>query len=631
MSTPDTESTSQQRSDRELCFRLLGYVKPYWLIFLLSSLALMLFSAMNAAFLDLLKILLDYLTQLGIEVDLDGQTAALANANDKPSVIEELVIYLWGSDAYQTMMADARLAIPALFVAVALVRGLGFLAGTYGMAFVSSMLVHNLRTELFNKMTRLPASYFDANMSGHMITKLTYQVTQVSDSLTNATKTVVTESSMVLFYLLLMLSYSWQLTLVFLAVVPIIALVVSVVSKSFRRISHRIQGAMGDVTQVSQELVNSYRVMRLFGGERYERGRMDDASQVNRRQVVKMGLVQGLSSPVIQLIISAAMGLLIFWALDPGFIADIKANTLVIFLIAAGSMTRPVRKLTSIMEPVQRGLAAGQSIFETIDAEEEKDSGSRTLDKVKGEFCFDKVSFAYNDQDGPVLQDISFKVSAGETIALVGSSGSGKSTLVNLIPRFYCYNGGCLSLDGIDVNDICLTHLRSHIAFVNQQVTLFNDTVYNNIAYGELAALPREKVIEAARAANALEFIERLPNGWDTVVGDGGGLLSGGQRQRLVIARALLKDSPILILDEATSALDTQSERRIQMALEELMQDRTTFVIAHRLTTIESADRILVMEAGRIVEQGTHSDLLAAEGRYAQLHRRGFDESSNGG
>ena len=341
-----------------------------------------------------------------------------------------------------------------------------------------------------------------------------------------------------------------------------------------------------------------------------------------------MGLVQGLSSPFIQLLITLAMALLIYWALEPDFIGQISVNTLVMFLITAGALTRPVRKLTGVMEPVQRGLAAARSIFDTLDATEERDTGCTRLSRIEGNFSFRDVCFAYNGSDGNVLDNLSFDIAAGETIALVGSSGSGKSSLVNLIPRFYNYAGGEILLDGVELNEICLTNLRSHISVVNQQVMLFNDTVYNNIAYGELAGLPREKVYAAARAAHALEFIEQLPNGWDTVIGDSGNLLSGGQRQRLVIARALLKEAPILIFDEATSALDTESERHIQEALEQLMKDRTTFVIAHRLSTVENADRILVMEHGRIVEQGSHGQLLAADGRYAQLYRRGFDQAA---
>ena len=613
---------STARTDKQLYFRLLNYVKPYWLVFMLAAAALMIFSAMNTLFIDLFKVLLDYLQNAtGQEAELTGEMTALSS-DDGKSILREKIL---GEGLYQQIIADGRIAIPLLFIAIALVRGISFLAGTYGMAYISSKLMHNLRTDLFGKMTRLPATYFDRNMGGHMITKLTYQVTQVSDSMVGAVKTVVAEGSQVIYLVGALLFYSWKLTLVFMAVIPIIALVVVIVGRSFRQISQRIQNAMGDVTQISQELVNGYKVMRLFGGEAHERERMNESSLRNRKQIVKMGLVQGISSPFIQLLISMAMALLIYWAIEPDFIQELTVSTLITFLMAAGALTRPVRKLTSVMEPVQRALAAGQSIFETMDAEEEQDNGTHKLQNVDGEFRFENVCFAYNTEDGSVLTDVSFDVAAGESIALVGSSGSGKSTLVNLIPRFYNHTSGQVLVDGMDINDCLLADLRSHISFVNQQVTLFNDTVYNNIAYGQLAQLPREKVIEAARAANALDFIEGLPKGWDTVIGDDGSMLSGGQRQRLVIARALLKDSPILILDEATSALDTESERHIQLALERLMKDRTTFVIAHRLSTIENADRILVMEKGRIVEQGNHQQLLATDGRYAQLYQRGFD------
>lgn len=618
------------QADLTLYKRLLVYVKPYWLVFIISTLALTLFSAMNAAFFDLFGMLIAHIGKVsGQGVSLEGMDipsgmgGIVSGAGEAAN--NSILVKIFGDGLGDAISQNGQLAIPLLFVAVAMVRGFGFFIGTYGMAYIGSYLVHNLRTDVFNKMTRLPTSYFDRNMSGHLVSRLTYNVTQVTEAVNNAVKTIITEGSQVIVYLGLMLFYNWQLTVLFLVVMPLIGVVVQVVSKRFRRISHRIQSAQGNVTQVSQEMISGFRVMRIFAGEQYERQRMNAASEDNRHQVVKMGAVQGMSSPVVQLIISVVMALLIFFALSPYMVNNIELNSLIMFLLVAGALTRPVRKLTSVMAPIQKGLAAAQSIFQTLDAKEEVDTGVKTLDKVRGHFVFDGVSFAYNDTDGPVINNLSFEVKAGETVALVGSSGSGKSTLVSLIPRFYNHTSGSILLDGMEIEDLTLANLRSHISFVNQQVTLFNDTAYNNIAYGDLASLPREQVIEAARAAHALEFIEAMPQGFDTVIGDNGSKLSGGQRQRLVIARALLKQCPILILDEATSALDTDSERHIQAALEELMKGRTTFVIAHRLSTIENANRIIVLEKGEIVEQGTHQSLLDAGGRYAQLHSSGFE------
>jgi len=407
---------------------------------------------------------------------------------------------------------------------------------------------------------------------------------------------------------------------------PLIALLVSVVSRRFRLISTRIQSAMGDVTHVTQEVVNGYQEVRMFGATDNERERMTVASHSNRRQNMKMALTEGVSNPLVMLLVSLAFGGITGFMLSPSILETMSTGSFITFLVASGMLIKPIRQVTEINSDIQKGIAAAESIFEVLDADPETDNGAVELDSVQGGFEFKDINFQYSTDGRMILQDINFTVKPGETIALVGSSGSGKTTLVSLIARFYNHGEGNILLDGVDVNDFTLLNLRSHIAQVSQNVTLFNDSILNNIAYGELSDRSLAEVKAAATIAHADHFIEQLPEGYQTHIGDDGVMLSGGQRQRIAIARAVLKNAPVLILDEATSALDTDSERHIQAALEELMKSRTTFVIAHRLSTVEKADRILVMEKGRIVEQGSHQQLLDQSGRYSQLYNNQFSE-----
>jgi len=384
---------------------------------------------------------------------------------------------------------------------------------------------------------------------------------------------------------------------------------------------------MGDVTHVTQEVVNGHHEVRMFGGTEAERTRMQAASHSNRRQNMKMALTEGLSNPLVMLIVSLAFAGITAFMLSPAILAAMTTGNFIAFLVASGMLVKPIRQLTEINSAIQRGIAAAESIFDVLDSDSELDQGTLVKSTVKGQFEFNDINFTYQGGKQQVLTDISFKVEPGETIALVGSSGSGKTSLVSLIPRFYRLQQGSILLDGENINDYRLANLRQHIAIVSQNVTLFNSNIYNNIAYGELSTVSPDDVKAAAKIAHAQGFIEQLPEGYDTLIGDDGVMLSGGQRQRIAIARAILKDAPILILDEATSALDTDSERYIQAALEDLMKNRTTFVIAHRLSTVQNADRILVMEKGRIVEQGTHDQLLAASGRYAHLYNHELTDS----
>ncbi|MEA3301324.1 MAG: lipid A export permease/ATP-binding protein MsbA [Pseudomonadota bacterium] len=602
-------------------WRLLRYVRHYWLIFIVSVLGMWLFSAMEVAFVDLLGYLVNVLTVV------TGEAAGAGTGLDITTIDTGLTARLaerWVSDS--TVLEQGRVVIPLMIIAVAVLRAVGFVVGNYGMSYVSQSIVDNLRNQIFEKYTRMPSAFFDLQMAGHLVAQLTFHVQQVMGATANALKVIIREGSLVIGLLVYMFILNWQLALIFGAVMPLIALIISYVSKRFRLLSRRIQNAMGEVTQVSNEAVSGYREMRLFGGEDFEVHRMHSASRQNRRQSLKLSLTESLSTPIVQILVAAVLALLIWLAMVPDMLGSMSTGGFTKFLLTAGLLAKPLRQLTQINSTIQRGIAAATVLFETLDAEEERDTGRHRAERVSGGFVFEDVAFTYAGASEPAIKDVSFTAAPGQTIALVGSSGSGKSTLVSLIPRFYNHQGGRILLDGVEINDYDLKNLRSHIALVSQQVTLFNDSVYNNIAYGELATRGREAVREAARAAHALDFIEALPEGFDTRIGDDGVMLSGGQRQRIAIARALLKNAPILILDEATSALDTESERHIQAALEVAMQGRTTFVIAHRLSTVENADVILVLEKGRIVEQGDHRGLLARGGRYAQLYQKQFAE-----
>ena len=601
--------------------RLLRYVRRYWLAFMVSVFGLMLHSFAEVAFVDLLGFITDTVGNL-TSTSADTGAASLPSTGITATLANGLLGDL--------MITHSWLVIPIFLVALSVLRGIGYLIGSYGLAYVSNYLVHALRTDIFDKYLQLPFCFFDRSMSGHLVSVVTFNVQQVTQASTKALKTLLQQGTLVLGLLGYLFYVNWKLTLFFIAVMPLIALLVSVVSRRFRLISTRIQSAMGDVTHVTQEAVNGYQEVRMFGATDNERERMQLASHSNRRQNMKMAMTEGVSNPLVMLLVSSAFGGITGFMLSPSILETMTTGSFITFLVASGMLIKPIRQITEINSDIQKGIAAAESIFEIIDAQPEIDNGTTELDSVQGGFEFKDINFQYSADGRMILQDINFCVKPGETIALVGSSGSGKTTLVSLIARFYNHGQGSILLDNVDVNEFTLTNLRSHIAQVSQNVTLFNDTVFNNIAYGELSNCTLAEVKAAATVAHADAFIEQLSDGYQTHIGDDGVMLSGGQRQRIAIARAVLKNAPILILDEATSALDTDSERHIQAALEELMKSRTTFVIAHRLSTVEKADRILVMEKGQIVEQGTHQQLLIQAGRYSQLYHNQFSEKEAG-
>ncbi len=595
-------SEATRASDLRIYSRLLTYVVPYWGAFLLSILGFFLYSLSNVAFLNLIGYIVDSIEPGGTRVPMDPEMA---------SFFSELL----GSPGDLN-----RTLVPIAVVLIATTRGLGTFVGNYFIAYVSNYLVHNLRCELFDRLLTLPSAFYDRHAMGHLVAKVTYHVTQVTGAATDAVRVIIREGFTVIGYLGFLLYLNWKLTLVFLAVAPLIALLVNYVGKRFRRISTRIQDSMGDVTHVASEAVQGYREVRTFGGGDYEADRFSRVSQDNRQQSMKMVVTSSLATPAIQIMVAIALAGLVWLVLDPRFLGNMTAGQVIIFITTGGLLAKPIRQLSEVVATVQKGLAAAEDIFDLFDQDIEKDTGTLEIERVEGKVEFRNVSFGYSDDNRRVLKGISFSVNPGETVALVGRSGSGKSTLVSLIPRFYTQDAGEILIDGHAISDFKLSNLRQHIAIVSQQVTLFNDTVARNIGYGTLQSASAEAIKAAAEKAYAWQFIESLDAGLDTIVGDDGVLLSGGQRQRLAIARAFLKDAPILILDEATSALDTESERYIQSALEAVVKGRTTFVIAHRLSTIENADRIFVIDEGQIVEQGTHAELLASHGFYAQLH-----------
>lgn len=523
--------------------------------------------------------------------------------------------------------ADYKVIIPLAVVGIFFVRGVGTFIGSYALSKVSLGIVHNLRVQLFDQLTLAPGEYFDSNNSGHLVSRITYNVTQVTDACTEAIKVLIREGLTVIVLLGYLIWEDWKLTLVFVAIAPILGFIVSKVGKRLRRLSSNIQLTMGDVTQSASEMINGYKVMRSFGGEGYERGRFEKASVANFKQNLKLVTTAAINTPVLQLIVAIALGVLMYIALS--FMGSSTPGDFIAYLGAAALIPKPVRQLSEVNSKIQKGIAAAEDIFAQLDVEPEPDYGEHSIERVAGNITIKDLSFAYNASEGDVLKNINLDIKAGQTIALVGRSGSGKTTLASLIPRFYHYEQGSICIDDVALNDYQLSSLRQQIALVNQDVTLFNDTLRNNIAYGGLADVSDDKVRQAAEAAHCCEFIDQFGEGFETLVGEDGTRLSGGQRQRIALARALLKDAPILILDEATSALDTESERKIQAALDTLMQNRTTLVIAHRLSTIENADVIVVMEKGEIVEQGSHKELLEKNGAYAKLHAMQFGEEAD--
>ncbi len=584
-------------SSLKIYLRLLRYVGPYLGAFAASLLGYIIFASSQPMLAGILKYF------------VDGLTA--------PASVAEHHLPLLGP-------TPLIYGVPLLVVLISAWQGLGSFLGNYYLARVSLGLIDDLRRALFDSLLRLPNAYFDQNNSGHLISRITYNVTMVTGAATDAIKVIIREGLTIVFLFGYLIWLNWKLTLVMVLTLPIIGLMVGSASRKFRKQSKKIQAAMGDVTHIASEMIQGYRVVRSFGGEAYESGRFAVASANNTEKQLRMVKTGATFTPTLQLVTFSTMAVVLFLVLY--LRGDSTAGDLVAYLTAAGMLPKPIRQLSEVSGTIQKGLAGAESIFEQLDAEAEPDTGTTEKESVSGRLEVRQLSFRYPGSERAVLEDISFTAQPGQMVALVGRSGSGKSTLANLIPRFYHHDSGQILLDGVDVEDFTLRNLRRHIALVTQQVTLFNDTIANNIAYGDLAGTPPAEIEAAAGAAYAAEFIERLPDGYATLVGENGVLLSGGQRQRLAIARAILKNAPILILDEATSALDTESERHIQAALEHATANRTTIVIAHRLSTIEKADLILVMDQGRIVERGTHRQLLAEGGHYARLHSLQFGE-----
>ncbi|OOF57847.1 lipid ABC transporter permease/ATP-binding protein [Rodentibacter genomosp. 2] len=513
------------------------------------------------------------------------------------------------------------------FVVVGMIflRGLSSFISNYCLAWVSGKVVMTMRRRLFKHLMFMPVSFFDSNPSGKLLSRITYDSEMIANSSSNSLVTIVREGAYIISLLVVMFYTSWELTLVLFIIGPIIAVLIRMVSKVFRKLSKNLQDSMGELTSTTEQMLKGHKVVLSFGGQNVEEERFNHVSNDMRRKGMKMVTADAISDPVVQIIASLALAAVLYLATTP-LIADdnLSAGSFTVVFSSMLAMMRPLKSLTNVNSQFQRGMAACQTLFAILDLESEKDNGTYKAEPAKGELEFKNVSFAYQGKVDLALNHISFKIPAGKTVALVGRSGSGKSTIANLVTRFYDVEQGEILLDGVNIQDYRLSNLRENCAVVSQQVHLFNDTVANNIAYAASDKYSREEIIAAAKAAYALEFIEKLPNGFDTMIGENGASLSGGQRQRLAIARALLRNSPVLILDEATSALDTESERAIQSALDELKKDRTVLVIAHRLSTIENADEILVVEHGEIRERGSHNELLALDGAYKQLHSMQF-------
>jgi len=577
---------SQSNDATKIYRRLLKYSLPYWKIFILAIIGMIIYAATEVSFAQILEPMMD-----GGFVEKDP---------------------------------DSMFWVPVILVLIFSIRIVGNFLSEYGMALIARSVIRDLREKVFHKITVLPTSYFDATSSGSILSKMVYDIEQIAAATSNVVLVLIRDGITVIGLFAWMLYRNPLLTLILFVIAPFVVAIVYSISKRFRTIGTRIQNSMGGVTDITEEAIKANQEIKIFGGQEFETKRFLDINQYNRRQHLKLVATNAISSPTIQLIVAVAFATMIYLATKPEIIPDMTAGKFVSFLMGMVMLLQHAKRLTTVNMVLQRGIAAADSVFSFIDVEDEADQGKNEIEKVKGEVEFKNVSFAYNNEPENVLTDITLTINAGETVAFVGRSGAGKSTLVSLLPRFYDKTSGEIKIDGCNVETLTLGNLRSHIALVNQNVTLFNDTVAHNIAYSDLDNVDENKVMSAAKAAHALEFIEKLSDGMNTIVGEDGGLLSGGQRQRIAIARAIFKDAPILILDEATSALDSESERHIQAALDELIKTRTTLVIAHRLSTIEEADKIVVLDKGKIVEVGTHQELITKDSHYAALHKLQF-------
>ncbi|KJG03432.1 lipid A ABC transporter ATP-binding protein/permease MsbA [Photobacterium angustum] len=516
--------------------------------------------------------------------------------------------------------------MPIYLIGLMILRGASGFVATYCLSWVSGNVVMNLRRQLFQHFMKMPVSFFDKESSGALLSRITYDSEQVASATSSALVSIVREGASIIGLMALMFWNSWQLSAILIVIAPVVAISIRIVSKRFRKISRNMQEAMGSVTSSAEQMLKGHKVVLSYGGQQVEKERFDNVSNQMRRQTMKLVSAQAISNPVIQVIASLALVVVLILANTPSLRAELTPGTFAVIFGSMFGLMRPLKALTSVTSQFQRGMAACHTLFELMDLETEKDNGKVEVKRVKGDVEIKNVTFTYPTKDTPALRDVSFSIPAGKTLALVGRSGSGKSTIANLLTRFYDIESGEINLDAVEIRDYKLANLRNQVAVVSQNVHLFNDTIANNIAYASEGAYSREDIERAAELAYAMDFIKGMDNGLDTIIGENGVSLSGGQRQRLAIARALLRDAPVLILDEATSALDTESERAIQSALDELQKDRTVLVIAHRLSTIENADQILVVDDGEIVERGTHSELISHDGAYAQLHRIQFGD-----